>query len=414
MNALNEAGFTQAELAEAVNDYLREHGRDSTVSDRTVRHWLTGKTRWPHPRQREALGAVFGCTAEELGFARAGTRSPADEPEQPVRRREFLTATAGTTAAIVAPLPARRPTTVGTSEVIRLRNGLDDLTLLDQDRGGHATLEQTALAGAMQTLALQKSAASQRIRQRLFSVAADYTATAAWSAIDARQQDRAHQHLERALYLAGMANDPTAQLRVWISVAMLARERRNFDQAVDAALAAQNTTTARRDPFFASLAHVRTAIGHSMLLDRQAALRSLGHAELALAKADPALPRPSWVAFYGPAELHALTAIVQDRVGNPAKAEAAGHKALALIPEEFRRNRAMTMVDLALAQVHQRDIEQACATASQIFDLMSGHPLPGRLRSLLGDFYRDLITLAPKTTLAREWGDRYRLEWIRA
>ncbi|WP_328914588.1 MULTISPECIES: hypothetical protein [unclassified Streptomyces] len=71
-------------------------------------------------------------------------------------------------------------------------------------------------------------------------------------------------------------------------------------------------------------------------------------------------------------------------------------------------------MDLALAQLHQRDIEQAGATASQIFDLMSGHPLPGRLRSQLGDFYRDLITLAPKATLAREWGDRYRREWIRA
>ncbi|WP_329135197.1 helix-turn-helix domain-containing protein [Streptomyces sp. NBC_01476] len=328
ISALREAGFTQAELAEAVNGYLREHGHDGTVSDRTVRHWLTGKTRWPHPRQREALRAVFGCTAEKLGFARAGTHSSADEPEQPVRRREFLTATTGTTAAIVAPMPGGRPTAVGTSEVIRLRNGLDGLALLDQDRGGHETLEQTALAGAAQALAFQKSAASQRIRQRLFSVAADYTATAAWSAIDARHPNQAQQHLERALYLAGMANDPTAELRVWISVAMLARERGNFAQAVDAALAAQSNTIARRDPFFASLAHVRTAIGHSMLMDRQAALRSLGHAEVALGKADSAVPRPSWATFYGPAELHALTAIVQDRVGNPARAEAAGHKLL--------------------------------------------------------------------------------------
>jgi tetratricopeptide (TPR) repeat protein len=270
------------------------------------------------------------------------------------------------------------------------------------------------VAGAMDALALQKMAASQRIRQRLFGVAADYTATAAWSAIDARQPDRAQQHLERALYVAGMAGDPTGELRVWISVAMLARERQNYDQAVDAAMAALNNPVARRDPFFASLAHVRAAIGHSLLLDRQAALRSLGHAENALGKADPAMPRPGWAAFYGSAELPALTAIVQDRVGNPGEAEAAGHRALSLIPDEFRRNRAMTLVDLALAQLHQRDVDQACATVAEVFDLMSGHPLPGRLRSLLGDFYRDLITLAPTATLTREWGERYRREWIRA
>jgi hypothetical protein len=36
------------------------------------------------------------------------------------------------------------------------------------------------------------------------------------------------------------------------------------------------------------------------------------------------------------------------------------------------------------------------------------------MRSLLGDYYRDLITLAPKAPVTREWGDRYRLEWSRA
>ncbi|MFC4035750.1 hypothetical protein ACFO3J_30395 [Streptomyces polygonati] len=164
--ALSEAGMTQAGLAEVVNDYLRAGGHEGTVSDRTVRHWLTGKTGWPHTRQREALRAVFGCTAAELGFAPAGTGDPAEELEQPVRRRDFLAASTATTAAIVAPLAATgRSTAVGTSDVIRLRNGLDDLTQLDQVRGGHESLEQAALAGAVQALTLQKSVASQRIHQ---------------------------------------------------------------------------------------------------------------------------------------------------------------------------------------------------------------------------------------------------------
>lgn len=71
----------------------------------------------------------------------------------------------------------------------------------------------------------------------------------------------------------------------------------------------------------------------------------------------------------------------------------------------------MTTVDLAIAQLHQGDAEQACATTEDAFTLMSGSPLPGRLRVLLGDFYRDLLTLAPSTTVAREWADRYRSEW---
>ncbi|MFE0041607.1 helix-turn-helix transcriptional regulator [Streptomyces albireticuli] len=412
---MTEAGLTQTELADAVNGYLTAAGHQGTVSDRTVRHWLTGKTRWPHPRQRAALGALFGCTAEELGFAPpAGRHTPTSTPEPPVLRRNFLTATTGTTAAATVPLFAPCPHIVGTTDVIRLRTGLDTLMTLDDRRGGHEALERAALNSSRQALDMQEQAASQRVRQRLFSIAADYTATAAWSAIDARLVGRAQQHLDRALYLAGMAKDPVAELRVWNSYAMLAHQNREYTKAVDAAQAAQACGITRRDPLFDSLAHARTAIGHATRGDRQTALRSLGYAHEALRKAERDVPRPSWVAFYGPAELSAITAIVRDRIGDSAAAEAASHRALASIPAQFHRNRALATTRLALAQLHQGDIEQACATASAAFDHMAGYPIPGRLRSLLGDFYRDLITLAPDAGIAREWGDRFRTEWSRS
>ncbi|AYN37328.1 hypothetical protein DUI70_6835 [Streptomyces albus] len=36
------------------------------------------------------------------------------------------------------------------------------------------------------------------------------------------------------------------------------------------------------------------------------------------------------------------------------------------------------------------------------------------MRSRLGDFCRDLITLSPDSRTAREWTDRYRSEWSQA
>ncbi|MEW1722763.1 hypothetical protein [Streptomyces sp. NPDC093109] len=219
--------------------------------------------------------------------------------------------------------------------------------------------------------------------------------------------------LARALYLAGMGQDHVVELRVWNSYAMLAHQRGERTEAVDAGLAAQATAITKRDPLFASLAHARTAVGHSTLGERHAALRSLGHAQEALGKAG-VRPRPSWVAFYGPAELAAITSIVRGGIGDAVEAEAASHKALASIPEQFRRNRALATTRLALAQLHQQDIDQACATASSVFGLMAGSPVPGRMRSLLGDYYRALISLAPDAGVAREWGDRYRSEWSRA
>lgn len=63
---------------------------------------------------------------------------------------------------------------------------------------------------------------------------------------------------------------------------------------------------------------------------------------------------------------------------------------------------------LALAQLHQAEAEQARATALTVRPLMGDDELPLRLRSLLGDFHRALITMAPDSTTTREWTDRIR------
>ncbi|WP_327067859.1 hypothetical protein [Kitasatospora sp. NBC_01302] len=358
------------------------------------------------------MEAVFDCTAEQLGFTPRGQRS-VSLSEESVRRRTFITAGPTTAAAVAAPMLAIRHT-VGLSDVGRMRAGLQALDALDDHQGGHATLECAALAGARQVIDMQQnSTASERVRRRLFSVAADFTALAAWSCIDAREPDRARQHLDRCATLAGLAQDSTAQLRVWNSIAILANQERRHGDAVAAGRAAQRTGITRQDPLFASLAHARTAVGLANSDDRQGALRSLGLAADALGRAVDQ-PRPTWMAFYGPAELHALTAIARDRLGDAEQAEWASHRALATLPERFRRNRALATARLALAQLHQGDAEHATATAGSVFDLMTDAPIPARIRTLLGDFYRDLLSLAVTAPAAREWADRFRTEWSRS
>lgn len=397
-----DLGLTQEELAGQMNVALLElTGRFGDVSARTVRNLLSGATRRPIGRTRAALEKVFGCPSTELGFVPAASARP---PEDPVLRRSFLSATAG---ALVGQ-------SVGMSDVIRLRDGMAALTALDQSRGGHLALEGAALARASEAVRLQQNAASQTVRRRLLSVAAHYTSTAAWSCVDARQFDRARVHLNEALLLAGMAQDSAAQLRVWNSTAMLAHQRHEHGEGIAASQAAQSTAAARRDPLLASLAHARTAIGLASRGDRNPALHSLGHAEAALAKADPTAPRAPWIGFYGPAELAALAAIVHELLGKHAHAEAASHRALASLPQELRRNRSMTIARLGAAQLHQGEVEQACATTSTVFELMAGDPLPGRLRTMIGDFHRSLFTVAASARAAREWADRYRTEWSTA
>ncbi|MFD0622069.1 XRE family transcriptional regulator [Streptomyces sanglieri] len=397
------------ELEAVVRRLTRKAGPGRELSEITVHKWRCGETSWPQEKYRIALEQVSGLMVAALGFAPPDRRRKPAPVEDPVHRRSFLALTTGSAGAAALGPPAAG---VGSGDVLRLRQQLDTLMVLDDSRGGHDTLERAALAGAQEAVALQEKPATQRTRQRLFSLAADYTATAAWSCVDARESVRAQPLHERALHLAGLAQDPVATMRVWNSVAILAHQRGAHAESLAAGQAARATAVARRDPLFASLAHARIAIAHAHLGDHRPALRSLEHAEKALAKADPRL-RPSWIAFYGRAELHAITSIVHDRLGNSPAAEAASHHALAALPQVFARNRAFATARLALAQLHQGDLDQAAATTAGIFPLLGGAALPGRLRTLLGDFYRDLINTAPHAPATREWADRYRTNWSR-
>ncbi|MEU8764288.1 XRE family transcriptional regulator [Streptomyces sp. NPDC048659] len=400
------------ELADSVNRAIGIFaGRPGTASERTVHRWLSGDTRWPQARQRRGLEAVTGLAAADLGFVPRGRYEPGtvrrEDPD--MRRRSLFGAAAGTAAAAL--LTPSRPSRVGTSDVIRLRDGVERLLAVDAERGGHG-LERAALAGAAEALRLQQQSTTQRVRQRLYTLAADFTATAAWALIDASCLDGAAAHLDRALTFAGLAQDSETTMQVWNLRAMLARQRRDYLEAVASSQAAQTTAIARRSPLHTSLGHARTAVGLAHGGEHCAALRHLGRAETALAKADPYAPCSPWIAFYGEAELHFLTAIVRDVAGHAPEAEAAAHRALAALPETYRRNRGMATARLALAQIHQGDVEQACATSSRVFEIMAGAPLPGRVRQLLGDFQRDLIALAPAA--AHEWMDRHRTEWSRS
>ncbi|MFF2165437.1 XRE family transcriptional regulator [Streptomyces sp. NPDC058175] len=400
------------DLTAAVNDAIGGFtGRPGTTSERTVFRWLSGENQWPQAKQRRALEIISSLSVTALGFEPRGNRKPTPAPSKDpsVHRRRFLTAVPGTALA-GATAASSRPSRVGTADVIRLRDRMKQLIEIDAARGGHSALERAALAGAEEALRLQRNSTTQRVRQRLFGIAADYTATAAWSLIDARDLDTANAHLERALTYAGMAQDADMTMQVWNLRAMLARQREEYGEAVAAAQAAQATAITRRSPLHNSLAHARLAIGLAHSHEPKAALRSLGRAEDALSQVRGDQVPPVWIAFYGAAELYSITAIVRDHVGDPAQAEAASHRALSALPESYRRNRANATARLALAQLHQGEAEHACATSADAFAIMAEDPLPGRMRSLLGDFHRELITRAP-ARLADEWTDRYRTEW---
>lgn len=407
---MQELGLTQEELAGQLNKALLDlTGRPGDVSSRTVRNLLSGQSKRPIGRTCAALERVFGCPVGDLGFS--APRSMQHPPEEPVRRRDFIASTTGA-AASAAPV-IKTHSSVGMTDVARIAAGMDQLIEEDDRQGGHTSLASAALEKRGAVLALQQKRASERVRRALYALAAEFTTIAAWAYIDLRDLDAAQRHLHESSTFAGLSQDPPTAMRVWINMAMLAYQRKNWAEQLAAAQAAEASAVARRDPFFSSLGRVRVALAHATLGDGKAAQRSLGAAQDAISKASDG-ERPRWTAFYGSAELNHLAAIVFSHNGQHAHAEAMAHRALASIPPEFRRNRALATCQLALAQLRQGEPEQATQTAANVFAIMDGTSLPGRMRTLIGDFHRDLYRLAPSTSYARDWADRMREEWSRA
>ncbi|UIX31739.1 helix-turn-helix domain-containing protein [Streptomyces sp. GQFP] len=409
---MEELGLTQEELAGRMNSALAEiTGRPGDVSARTVRNLLNGTSRRPIGRTCAALERVFGCPVEDLGFS--APRTMHHPQEDPVRRRTFIASATGTAAAAAAvPLIAQRRA-VGMADVARAAAGMNALVEADDRQGGHGELEKAAVKGRNSVLELQQRNAGERVRRALYALAAEYSTIAAWSCIDARNLDQAQRHLNESATYAGLSQDGPTEMRVWVNLSMLAYQRQNWPEALAAAQAAQASSTARRDPFFDSLARARAALAYSALGDGRTAVRSLGAAQDAFTRT-PERERPRWTAFYGQAELDHLGAVVHYNSGHHTHAEAMAYRALAKIPTAFRRNRALATTQLALAQLHQGDAEQAVVTAADVFTIMGGDPLPGRMRTLIGDFHRGLFVLAPSASYARDWADRMRTDWSRA
>lgn len=238
------------------------------------------------------------------------------------------------------------------TDVARATAGMDALVEADDRQGGHARIAERALEGRARVLELQTRNASDRVRRSLYAVAAEYTTIAAWSCIDGRNLDRAQTYLHESTTFAGLSQDPATTMRVWVNLAMLAYQRKDWPGQLAAAQVASGCTAARRDPFFRSLGRVRVGLAHAALGDPRAARRALGAAQDNLHKAaDEA--RPRWTAFYGTAELNHLAAIIFNLNEASHDAEAMAHRALARMPDDFQRNRALATCQLALAQLRQ-------------------------------------------------------------
>lgn len=416
---LEAHGMTHADLAERMNGAIEElTGRRGNVTDRAVRRYVGGQTRRPQRIHMAALEIVFGCRAQQMGLIPpAGTAQrgdPAHPPtphdqEDPVLRRTFMSAAAGTALSATAASSATtssRIITVGTSDVARIRHQLSTLWLQDDVEGGGTAMEERALLIGQRSLHLQQNgSATQRVRARLYALAASSTATAAWAAIDSRRMNVAQRHMESAIHLAGLSGDGQVQHQIWRYTAVLSSQRGRWTDAVAATEAAMTTSVHRSDPLYAAVGHAHLASKLARTGDRARAMRAMERARVAFSRADLDEPRPASIAHFTQGELDGLAGLAMLGCGRPADAEGYLHRCVGALRSDQHRNLGYYLMHVAMAQLNQGDVEQASATAAKV-NPPSASPSSGRVPHLLTKFTKQLSLTAPGSRADRYWQAR--------
>lgn len=407
---MQKHGMAVRELTSLVNTEIEDlTGRYGTVNDRHVFKLLSGEHRSPNSLLRTALEKATGRPAAELGFVRRGSdnSNPSPAEDDPMYRRAFFA------AATAAGVSVTRPTAGGprrhrlnTDDAEALKAELVAWTATESLHGGTPQLEQRAADITDQVITLQQGhTASARIRSELYTVAAAFSNSAMWAAIDGRRLDAAEYHMDRTIRLAGLSGDPATEFRVWGHASVLFRQLGRPADALAAAEKSRTFSIARRDPMFASLSMSRIAVNHADLGDGRSTMRYLDLAQKALDRADPKKHRPTWMDFYDQAELDHLAMAAQVQLAQWPEAEKRAHRSLAYVRPGLQRNSALVHANLAVAQLCQRELEQAVATAQRIPEEMMRH---ARVRGLLDRFTEQVTILAPRNPEARDWRTRYR------
>lgn len=290
----------------------------------------------------------------------------------------------------------------------RLETAFAELVAADNQHGGTISLETRALAFAQHAIELQTIGhASQRVRARLYNLAAAFTGTALWAALDAQQPGRAGRHLDRAMTLAGLAGSSEMQLRLWGHAAVLSAQQQRPNDALAACEAGRAAQACRCDPLLRSLAAARLAGIQAGTGERMAALRNFDVAVEAFDRADIAEPRSTWLGFYDKSELFGLGALTMGRLGEHAQAEAYLHRTLSKLRVGYTRNRLYYTAHLALAQLRQHDAEHAVATAASVLDAVGNGSLTGRTGLLMDTFAHELSATADGARGTAQWVDKY-------
>jgi tetratricopeptide (TPR) repeat protein len=413
---IEASGASHKSLALRVNQLAQACGLDTDYSHTSVANWCRrGMTpKWPVPKLiAAALGERLGrpVTLDEIGMTQAQTPDasvgldfPRDRGEavqvatsfwSSVNRRDFLTGSGFAVSAFTTPVTRWLVTPVDEAAGVV--------------GGGNWKANSVTTCLTERAAPLLRGSFTDAVGRELFSVTAELSRLAGWTAFDVGQHDIAQRHFIQALRLARAGGDVQLGCYVLTTMAMQSLLRGFASEAVDMAQGAFERAKGQAAPRVLAFTKLIEARAHARERDARAASRALNASEDLLGQAETSSGwEPAWIDFYHHARLSADAAEIFRDLKNPKAALAWNQQAAAMPTGVFTRSVGMRLAIVGTAHLQARDLDQGLELGNRSVDIL------GRVQSARAkDYVREFNTaLAPwrREPAVREFIHRTRTE----
>lgn len=440
---IEASGASHKSLALRVNQLAHAAGMETDYSHTSVANWCKrGMTpKWPVPKLlAQAIGERLGrpVNLNEIGMCEAETidasvgldfpRDPADAIRvatsfwSSVNRRDFLAGSGFTASAFTAPVtrwlvtPADETAghkgsgQVGRADLDELREAADDARRWDSKYGG-GNWKANSVTDCLDYRAgpLLQGSFSDELGRELFSVTAELSRLAGWTAFDVGQHDAAQRHFIQALRLARAGGDVQLGCYVLTTMAMQTLMRGFASEAVDMAQGAFERAKDRAVPRVLAFTKLIEARAHARESAPRAASKALKASEDLLGQArDDSGDEPAWIDFYHHARLSADAAEIFRDLKNPKMALTWNQQAAAMPTGVFTRSVGMRLAIVGTAHLQARDLDHGLELGNRSVDILA-RVQSGRAKDYVREFN---AALAPwqREPAVREFVHRARKE----
>lgn len=314
------------------------------LAPRTIARWESlGRARTPRPEQQQIL---------DTALARA------TEAER-ARFEQSLAALADDGDGTAMP---------GLVDVAEIREGVRSLVSA-YDTTPSVSLLASASALRATVSALRARASAGLVRRELYSAEGEVAVLMGqlvWDASQRRDHKTAGQHFAHAIGVARQIDDTVTEAHASLRQCYIALYGRSQPHE-GLSLAAHAADLSRdRSPALAGTAHLHVAEAHAMLGDRRACETALAEAEAAFAR------RSDFDAaadYYTPSQIGRMSGSCYLSLGLAAQAATFLKEAATALASQEKVS-ALVLGNLGLAQIRQRQLDEAAASLHTAIDVL--------------------------------------------